>query len=343
MRTFHLLLLAAIVPLLGLGVSSPASAQCASTIDEHGHGISEWLTVDDCLAQCASPIDEYGYVPRSAFYFSLGGSYNSVDFGDQDIIAIGTSDIFDASGPLIATGIARGPDDATGGTPISMDLQVSFTPSIEVGYFQHFAGSNCCLWGAKFTNDYFGVTSDVRLPRLPQVGAFTFTPEFAPDPDNNTVPFTGNAVALSAQTEIVDQMALRPFIGHSFKKGFVYFGGGPTLSLLRTEVRDLVGFADIEGARGDISGAPQDFSVSDWVWGGSAQVGVTYFLDRRWFLDCSYTFAISSKHTFNFSSSFSNTGSFGDFDDVILDGGLDGSSTWQAITQAISFKIGRTL
>jgi hypothetical protein len=309
MRTFHSPLLAAIVAFLSLGVSIPASAQYAS------------------------PGDDYGYVPRSAFYFSLGGSFNSVDFGDQDVIAIGTSEVTDINGVTTATGFAQGPDDASGGTPISMDLQLGFAPSVEVGCFQHFAGSDNRLWGIKFSNDYFGVTSDVRLPRFPQVGTFIN----ASDPDD-PVPFTGNAVALSAQTEIVDQIAFRPFLGHSFRKGFVYFGGGPTLSLLQTEIRDLIGFADINGTRSDISGPPQDFSDSDWVWGGSGQVGVAYFFDRRWFLDCSYILSVSGKHTFNFSSTFSNT----DADGTTNAGTLVGSSTWQTISQGIGFKLGKT-
>lgn len=308
MPTFRWLLLAAMVALHGFGVSRPASAQCTSSIDE-----------------C-------GYMPRSAFFLSLGGSFDSVNFGDQDVIAIGTSEVTDENSVIQATGSARGPDDASGGTPIAMDSQVSFAPTVELGFFQHFAGSESGLWGVKFSNEYFGVTSDVRLPRFPQVGEFTYVT----DP-GTPVPFTGNAVALSTQTEIVDQIAFRPFLGHSFDRGFVYFGGGPTLSLLQTDIQDLVGFADIQGNHSNISGVPQDFSDSDWVWGGSAQVGVTYFFDRSWFLDCSYILSVSSKHTFDFASTFSHTAD----DGTTNAGTLVGSSTWQAFNQGISFKIGR--
>jgi hypothetical protein len=331
MRTFHALLAVSLVAVLGLS-ARPVSAQCDCPYDQQEYGVSGCPTVDDCLTQCGSAVNGCGYVPRSAFLVSLGGSYNSVNFGDQDVIAIGTSDVTNSVGALTATGFAQGPDDASGGTPISMDLEVGFSPTIELGYFAHFAGSQSGLWGAKFSNDYFGVTSNVRLPRFPQVGSFTYTSS-----PNDPVPFTGNAVALSTQTEIVDQLAFRPFLGHSFNRGFVYFGGGPTLSLMRTEIRDLIGFADINGTRSDISGPAQDFADSDWVWGGSGQVGVTYFFDRNWFLDCSYVLTISSEHTFNFASTFSNT----DSDGVTTAGTLVGSSRWQAITQGIGFKIGR--
>jgi hypothetical protein len=118
----------------------------------------------------------------------------------------------------------------------------------------------------------------------------------------------------------------------------VYFAGGPTITLLRSDVRDLVGFADINGNRGDISGAPQDFSDSAWVWGGAGQVGTTYFLDRGLFLDVSYTYSITGNHTFNFASTFSNT----EPDGTTNAGTLVGSSSWQAITQAFGVKIGKT-
>ncbi|PQO27778.1 hypothetical protein [Blastopirellula marina] len=273
-------------------------------------------------------------VPRSAFYFGLGTNYNSVNIGNQDVIAIGTSDVI-SSGTTIATGMADGPDDATGGTPIFMDAQLNFSPSVELGYFRHFEGSEHRLWGLKFTNDYLGTSSVNRDIRLPQVGQFTY----ASDP-LNPVPFTGNAVATSIRTDIVDQLAFRPYLGHSFESGFVYIGGGPTLTNMRTEITDLVGFADINGTRGDISGAPQDFSDSGWVWGGSVEVGVTHFFCQSWFLECSCVFGITANHQFNFDSTFSNP----DPSDPtqVKAGTLVGSSTWQGITQSIGIRLCKT-
>ena len=90
-------------------------------------------------------------IDRSAFYVSLGGSYTAVNFGSQDIIAIGTSTVTNASGVTVATGYADGPDDASGGTPIDMDALVAFAPSIEVGFIRHLADHHRWIWGAKFT------------------------------------------------------------------------------------------------------------------------------------------------------------------------------------------------
>jgi opacity protein-like surface antigen len=91
-----------------------------------------------------------------------------------------------------------------------------------------------------------------------------------------------------------------PFIGYSFEKGFVYLGGGPTGSNTQTNIRSLVGFADINGVPTDISGAPQDFTGSGWVAGGAGTVGGTYFLSHSWFIDIAYTYARTTDQTFNY-------------------------------------------
>lgn len=269
--------------------------------------------------------DDRVYVPQSAFFVGFGGSANSINFGNQDVIAIGTSETTH-NGVTIATGFAQGPDDASGGTPIFMDSQLVFSPSVEVGYFQHFQNSNW-LWGTKFTNDYIGASSNFRNPVFPQVGTYTET-GMAP------VPFTGNAIAAATQTQLIDQMALRPFIGYEIDKGFVYFGGGPTATLLQTDVRALVGFADINGNRGDISGAPQNFSDSGWAVGGSTEVGITRFFKDGWFIDCSYGIGITRNRTFDFASTFSNTNANG----VTNAGTLVGDSTWQGLSQSFGIK-----
>jgi hypothetical protein len=66
-----------------------------------------------------------------------------------------------------------------------------------------------------------------------------------------------------------------PLIGHSFVKGFVYLGVGPTGSTTQTNIKSLIGFADLHGRPTDVSGAPQDFSGSGWVVEGAGTVGVT--------------------------------------------------------------------
>jgi hypothetical protein len=79
-------------------------------------------------------------VPESTFFVGLGGSYNSANFGTQDICAVGTSSVFQ-NGALLSTGSAAGP-----GTVQMGSSETKFAPSVQGGYFQKFSGSDW-LWG----------------------------------------------------------------------------------------------------------------------------------------------------------------------------------------------------
>ena len=267
----------------------------------------------------ASPALAQSNVPDHGFYIGAGGTVSNVDFGKQDVYAVGTSDTFNPAGVLVATGSAWGP------ATLSMDDEFTFSPSVQGGYFQKFANSEW-LWGAKFNYNYLGTTSALKNALLPQAGAFTYTGDPTP------VPFTGNAVVRSYETTITHQMALIPYVGHAFENSYLYAGAGPTLSRTRTDLNGLVGFADINGNRQDISGAPQNFSESQWVYGGAATIGGTYFLSPKWFLDFSYTYAKTESKTNNYASTFVNPGS----DGTVTQGTLVGTSKADVTTQGLT-------
>jgi opacity protein-like surface antigen len=273
------------------------------------------------LGICMSALAQTPVVPRSGFSVGLGGSYNSMNFGTQDVNATGTSQVF-KNGVPVSTGIATGP-----GT-VNMPTESQFAPSVQVGYFRHFANGPW-LWGAKFSYSYLDTTSTVENIVVPQSGSFT---ELA---TNTTTPFLGAAVARSYQTRLAHQLALLPFIGHSFEQGFVYLGGGPTGSKTHTTITRLVGFADLHGVPTDVSGAPQDFSGSGWVVGGAGTVGGTYFLSHSWFLDLAYTYARTTNQTFNYFSTYTNAQNpFGP-----TAGTLVGTSSGKVITQGVTLTI----
>ncbi len=282
---------------------------------------SAWAADMPLKAGVASPAS---IVPASAFFVGLGGSYNSTSFGTQDVFAVGTSNVFQ-NGVLVATGSAAGPG------PVLLGTETKFAPSIQGGYFQKFSGSDW-LWGFKFSYSNTAASSTARNVLLPQAGSNTTVP------GGVTTPFTGTAVARSYQTTLEHQIALTPFIGHSFENSFVYLGAGPTLSRTRTNVNGLVGFANITGIPSDISGAPVDFIGSGWVFGGSAIVGATYFLSRSWFLDFSYSYAMTAKQTFNYSSAFTNPNGL---QNSTITGTLVGNSTGRFITQGVTATINK--
>jgi hypothetical protein len=262
-------------------------------------------------------------VPRSAFFVGLGGSYNASDFGTQNVYAIGTSNVY-LNGAQTSSGSAAGPAN------ISTDSQSNFAAAVQGGYFRKFSGSNW-LWGAKFTYRDLETTSTVRNVLLPQAGSFTPT-------GGAPVPFTGNALVGSYQTNITHQIAFIPFLGRSFEKSFVYAGIGPTLSRMRTSLNSVVGFADLNGVRTDVSGQPINLSAASWVYGGAATVGATYFLDSSWFLDLNYTFAMTADQNLGYFSPFSNPNGTNGSN---IQGTLSGTSSGRVITQAVAVTINK--
>jgi len=264
------------------------------------------------------------YVPNAGLFAGLGGSFNSVNFGNQSIYAVGTSNVYQGS-TLTSSGSAAGPAN------IYVSSETTLAPAVQGGYFQKFSGTDW-LWGGKFSYSYLGTTSTVRNALLPQAGSFTATGT------NVVTPFTGNAVVRSFQTNIEHQMSFVPFVGRAFERSFVYVGAGPTLSRVRTNLNGLIGFADVNGGPTDVSGAPINLTSANWVFGGTAVVGATYFLDRSWFLDFSYAYGMTGNQTASFSSPFTNpNGSNGS----TITGTLVGTSAGKVITQGVTASINK--
>jgi len=190
------------------------------------------LTVADATAQVrAADAPPLSFVPSSSFFLGVGGGYNVANFGTQNVYAVGTSNVYQ-NGLLTSSG------SAAGAANIETNSQSAVAFSAQGGYFQHFYSSDW-LWGAKFAYSYLGATSIVRNALLPQAGSFTATGS------HTAVPFTGNALVQSFQTNVTQQLAFIPFVGKSFDRSMIYIGAGPTLSQVRTTLNGLIGFADV--------------------------------------------------------------------------------------------------
>src|SRR5262249_21682846 len=150
-------------------------------------------------------------------------------------------------------------------------------------------------------------------------------------------PFCGYAFAKSYETTIDHQLALMSFIGRSFDKTLLYIGGGVTYARTHTNINDLVGFADITHPLEVISGPPQNFSGSGWVWGGALMLGGAYFFAPSWFVDVSYMYSKTHNQTFNYSSTFSNPNGL---NNTTTTGTLVGSSSGRVETHAVVATIG---
>ena len=253
-------------------------------------------------------------VPNSGVYVGLGIDANSTQFNGQTLSGTGVTT--DTIAGRSASGIGSGE------TGVVFGPAKSISPSIQVGYFQKFQDSSY-LWGTKFSYSYIGgspaTTYNVQLP---QYGTFP-----------NGKPLTGgDAVTSSYQKSITNQLSLIPYFGKSLEKGIVYFGIGPTYSQVRSTTNGLVGYAKIDGRTLDVSGAPQSFIASQWVYGGAAMLGGSYFINKNWFIDLSYNYAMTQNKTSNRVSPFSNPPTTGL---------LIGSSTGTATVQTVSLTLNK--
>jgi hypothetical protein len=257
-------------------------------------------------------------VPRVAAFAGLGGSVNSLGFEEQNIYAQGVSNIFQ-NGLLVASGQAGGPT-----TPV-LDNRTTFAPTAQAGFFQHI-GSSQWLLGAKVTYSYLNAKSSQGPLLVPQVGSFT-----GPTPDS----FTGNVVISSYQSGITHQINFIPFVGHSFERSMVYFGVGPSLSQVKTNLNGVLGFAAINNTRENITGTASNFGSTRWALGGAATIGGTYFIDPTWFIDVNYTYGITKTLTTDYAAPFSTT-TDGYTDRGILSGNYSGRIVTQAVAVSIN-------
>ena len=282
---------------------------------------------------------------KGNFFGGLGLSANRAQVSQQ-LSATSYSDLYENS-LLVAYG-------SSGGDAASYDgSNFTFSPEIQLGYVKHFANSRW-LWGSKFSYQNVGLTStDQNIDSIP-AEILTRAPvgysagPYGTPPDNLTEKINIG----SAQTLLNHQFVLMPFIGKSFANSYVYFGVGPALFGTESKINDVTNSITIEGVT--YEGASSNYSSSRWIWGGAAQVGMTYYVDSSWFFDLNYTYAISQNYSANYSSSFSDkpdvsapppTGTLtgGPGDAVFTNSGtININTSQQIVNQSIALTINKT-
>ncbi|MFG1480959.1 hypothetical protein V5F53_20215 [Xanthobacter sp. V4C-4] len=280
-------------------------------------GATAWSGTIGAQAQVAAG-PAAGGVPQKGVFVGVGGSANFSTFVDQDVFGQGLSKIY--SGETL---VARG--EAGGSTSPYLAAQTDFAPMAQFGYFDHFAGTSW-MWGAKFTYNYLNASSTQDNFLIPQAGYYT---------GEVSGVLKGNVYAHGYTMKATNQFELVPFLGYSFDKSFVYLGAGPTLTQIKSELNGLVGFASLFGDHLDLTGAPRNFSSTNWVWGGTVSTGVTYFLAPDWFVDLNYSYTVSTTKTNRFASPFSTLNDGYTFTGLAL-GTYSGSADVQAVMVSIN-------
>jgi hypothetical protein len=263
-------------------------------------------------------------VPQSAFFVGVGGGWDAANFGNQKVFGQGTS-FTPPTGGAITPQIGS----AAGSTGLDLDTQTALAPAVQAGYFQHFSGTPW-MWGGKFFYSYLNLGSARNGLLIPQSGGFT--------QDGAFTPFVGNYLVQSYRQTLNQQISFVPFLGRSFERSYLYLGAGPTVAQTKTSIENITGFEAIAPFPTSPTGIGQgsNYSTSQWQWGGIAMVGATYFLDRTWFLDANYSYAMTGTKSSNWG---------GPWSDMTLTGGATRTGTNKGIssgsvnTQAITVSI----
>lgn len=280
----------------------------------------------------AEKMDE---IPSSGFYLGIGGSMNVTNFGNLSSYSQGVSQSTNidpnASG---YGGITYG--NASGSTSSSIPTSNGLSPSVQAGYYQKFTKKSNWLWGAKFGYNY--INSDSQSSRV-------LVPQSGPYYGQNNGTLTGNVVIGSVGSKLTNQFALTPFIGRSYKRGYFYIGGGPTVSQLKITNTNVDGTALVTGVSGDVvlvSITDRDqfsFSSSSWVAGWQVLAGATYFINRSTFFDLSYSYSQTQNQSTPYSANFRGfVPRIGVLDEGTLSGNTNGYVSNQAITITLNHR-----
>jgi opacity protein-like surface antigen len=260
-------------------------------------------------------------VPQSAFFGGLGVNGSSVNFANQHVYAGGTTW---QPGPVIGWG--------AGSTDFMLNSSSAPIPMIQVGYFQHFF-DNRWMWGGKIFYSYFNV-STARNLLIPQTGGVTETTGGV----TTTEPFAGNYTIQTYRQTINHQISLIPLIGRSFKKSYLYLGGGPTLSQTKMSIENMASpIAFVNGLPISPTGVGNgsNYSTNQWLFGGVAMVGATYFINPTWFVDLSYSYSMTGTKKSSWGGPWSDTLPNGS----ARIGNNAGTSSGSVSTQAFSVSI----
>lgn len=236
------------------------------------------------------PAPAQAATPAGGFFIGAGAGYNHFSPRHSGIYATGLSEVY-RDGVLAATGYA------TGGTGVPLHERNAFAPVGQIGYMGSIGGSPW-LWGVRATYNYVGADGDARNALVPQGGGFQSN-----DPGAT---FAGNLLVRQYKVSLKHQFALLPVAGYSFGRIALYGGAGPSLSQTRGEMNGVIGFADINGNRQDITGAPVNFAKSRWTYGLAATAGVIWRLDDHWFIDATYVYSRTRRTRDHFFAPFVN-------------------------------------
>ena len=129
--------------------------------------------------------------------------------------------------------------------------------------------------------------------------------------------------------------------GYVFQFGYVYLGVGPTAVQTKTLIEDITGFESVAVIPTTPTGIGlgEKYSTTQWLYGGVAMLGATYFIDPTWFVDISYTYSMTGTKTSSWGGPWTDTDISRSY--VTRTGTNTGTSSGSVSTQALVISINK--
>ena len=121
----------------------------------------------------------------------------------------------------------------------------------------------------------------------------------------------------------------------------MYLGVGPTTVQTKTLIEDITGFENVEVIPTTPTGIGlgEKYSTTQWLYGGVAMLGATYFIDPTWFVDLSYTYSMTGTKTSSWGGPWTDTDI--SRSNVTRTGTNTGTSSGSVSTQALVISINK--
>jgi hypothetical protein len=228
---------------------------------------------------------------QNGVYIGLGASYNSIKI-DQQLNGTEFSSVFTGSS-LIAFGEAGGQAN-----PYYSRCS-TLAPQAQLGYLHRFSNSSWFL-SCKAVYQYLDAT-------FTENNLNSFQNNIYLTVNGSSDIFTGHLFISSSQIHVDHEIFLLPVFGYFFDDICAYLGVGPVVFNKQHKMYGITGFARINGVIPDIIETTTNLSISQWIWGGIAQLGCMYPFASTWFLDFNYSYAVTGKTAAEDSVIFSNS------------------------------------
>lgn len=226
---------------------------------------------------------------KNGLSIEVGGSYNSIKLS-QHAKGEAFLSLF-SEGSLAALGETQGEANPYQKTHLTL------APYAGLGYLHHLGESRWFL-GGKAGYQYLGLTfsqNNLSFPAGPYLTVGGSGDSFA-----------GYLLVQSSQTEIAHELFFLPFFGYFVNKSSFYLGGGPIAFTSSNDLYGIINSLQVNGSSSLAGGTFTNLSFYEWLWGAIAQIGWIYSFKDTFFLDLSYSYAITAKNEIKDTTLFSH-------------------------------------